>query len=90
MTQVNTILESMFPGASETDDGVGISIKNNKILENKAVTDSENKEINNKIEIINSLKDFENTIALKYQYLNSNANQSLIKSLGIDSCNIVS
>lgn len=74
-TTVTSILDTMFP----LEKCTGPTLKDN--VGSDTHDDSQ---------ILISLKVFEESEALNYQWANSNSNQSLVRALGIDSRNIVS
>jgi hypothetical protein len=74
---VNETFNMMFPSESDVDE-----VSHAKMKDELNVLKSDN--------FVSKFNDFDETIALGYQYNNSNASQTLVKSLGIDTRNIVS
>lgn len=78
-SQFQSALNFMFPkvhNAEEEGEATGDGKIDTKLVQ--------------QIQMMEDLKDFETSKALQYQWLNSTSNQYLIRSLGIDSRNIVS
>ncbi|XP_055686035.1 uncharacterized protein LOC129791723 isoform X2 [Lutzomyia longipalpis] len=79
-SQFLSALSLMFPkGEEDSPEGTKPTEENTKI----------DTELAQKSQILLDLKDFEASKALQYQWPNSTSNQSLIRSLGIDSRNIL-
>uniref|UniRef100_A0A1B0CQQ3 Aftiphilin clathrin-binding box domain-containing protein n=1 Tax=Lutzomyia longipalpis TaxID=7200 RepID=A0A1B0CQQ3_LUTLO len=79
-SQFLSALSLMFPkGEEDSPEGAKSTEENTKI----------DTELAQKSQILLDLKDFEASKALQYQWPNSTSNQSLIRSLGIDSRNIL-
>lgn len=76
---VNETFNMMFP--TEPHDEVSSSHERPNSTE-LSILKSDN--------FVSKFNDFDTTVALRYQYNNSNASQTLVKSLGIDTRNIVS
>lgn len=79
--QVDSVLGNMFPKSNESEDS-----------KTESSYQSEQQHLSKNLEnsILFNLKDYESTKALKYQWMNSMSNQTLVQSLGIDARNIVS
>ena len=75
-TNLKDVIDMMFP-QSQTE-------------QQQSLDDEQHDNVLTHNEFVKSLSDFDTTLALGYQYNNSNTSQSLVMALGIDARNIVS